>query len=136
MLLRRLIATPPRALPRPRLLQPPRRPPRCPARLASSVPAAPSAIATGALDHICICVDDIQSSIAWYNAVLGFELQHATAENFFPVTSGSPAFLRSPGGAQVALLPLPPTTSPIADHQVRVSIDSREFLPGFSATYR
>ena len=71
----------------------------------------------GALDHVCVCVEDIEASIRWYGAVLGLEIQHADAACFFPTDRTAPAFLSSRTGAAVALLPLSPVTAAIRNHR-------------------
>ena len=64
-----------------------------------------------ALDHVCVCVTDVDRSIAWYRGVLG--LEHVFADE--PSFGRDPAFLRS-GAAAVALLPLGAKQRPVRDH--------------------
>lgn len=88
-------------------------------RLSSSLPVA-------ALDHVCICVSDISSSIDWYTSVLSLTHAHKSAEHFWPTDPQSPAFL-SPG---LALFPLSTSTSPIRDHKgahFALSVDASTF---------
>ena len=91
-----------------------------------------------------MCVSNIDRSIEWYQATLGFELQHADQPNFWPTCPDSPAFL-SVGSAQLALLPLAPPTLPVADHNgAHVAFglanvdweEARNSLPGVLATHR
>ena len=63
------------------------------------------------LDHVCVCVTDVDRSIAWYHGVLGLEHAFADAPQF----GKDPAFLRA-GVAAVALLPLGARKPPIRDH--------------------
>ena len=102
-------------------------------------------IAAGKLDHVCVCVRNVEESIRWYRSVLGFELRHAGSENFWPSDPRSPAFLASADGAAIALLPLGPTTPPIADHRgahlalnvTRTEWDrARTALPALLETHR
>ena len=80
-------------------------------------------IKTQSVDHVCVCVTDIQASIKWYSRVLGLEVIHGDQPFFFPADqSGSPAFLvpinRNGSGVQsgVALLPLSDPSKVIHDH--------------------
>ena len=50
------------------------------------------------IDHVCVCVSDIDASLAWYLNVLGFE--HKFAEE--PSFGKDPAFLQN-GNAKVRL---------------------------------
>ena len=70
------------------------------------------ALHLGALDHVCVCVSDVDRSIAWYEGVLGLSLRHAD----HPAFGKDPAFLANSAGACVALLPLAHPMRPIADH--------------------
>ena len=85
-------------------------------------------IAAGALDHVCVCVENVEAAIRWYNAVLGLELQHADAACFYPTDPTAPAFLSSSGGVAVALLPLAPRTAPIRYVTLDVPSLATQFL--------
>ncbi len=73
-------------------------------------------IAAEALDHVCVCVENIECAIQWYHAVLGLELRHTNEPCFYPTDPTSPAFLSSGGGAAVALLPLAPEITATRNH--------------------
>ncbi|ETW06179.1 hypothetical protein H310_03755 [Aphanomyces invadans] len=64
-----------------------------------------------ALDHVCLVVKDVHKSVRFYEELLGAEHMYKHDKNF----GYNPAFLRV-GSAQVALLPLEPTQTPIRDH--------------------
>jgi len=84
-----------------------------PRRVWKHLSGGARALRVGALDHVCVCVSDVDRSIAWYGGVLGLALQHAD----HPAFGKDPAFMEGEGGARVALLPLPRGASPVADHK-------------------
>ena len=58
-------------------------------RTALSRAAAPRgsrglAVRTVALDHVCVCVTDIEASIGWYRGVLSLNLRHGDEPRFYP----------------------------------------------------
>ena len=89
------------------------------------------------LDHVCVCVTDIEASISWYTRVLGLQLRHESEPHFYPTAARAPAFLTAgdkedqSGNGGVALLPLENPAQKIADHQgahFALRIDQDEFL--------
>lgn len=65
------------------------------------------------LDHVCVCVRDVDASIEWYRAVLGMSHQYSDHPSF----GTSPAFLRcGRSGASVALLALEAEKAPVPQH--------------------
>jgi predicted nicotinamide N-methyase/catechol 2,3-dioxygenase-like lactoylglutathione lyase family enzyme len=84
-----------------------------------------SSIQVHSLDHVCVCVTNIRSSIEWYTNVLSLEQRHTTESHFYPQCRQSPAFL-SPSatatntdgnsGGGVALYELPLNVYPVKNH--------------------
>lgn len=91
------------------------------------------AVRAAALDHVCVCVTDIEASIGWYREVLGLTLRHGDEPHFYPSSEGSPAFLTPDGderGGGVALLQLDDPTRRISDHRgahFALRVDQAEF---------
>ena len=110
-------------------------------RTALSRAAAPRgsrglAVRTVALDHVCVCVTDIEASIGWYRGVLGLNLRHGDEPHFYPNCASAPAFLTpddddDESGGGVALLQLDDPTRRISDHRgahFALRVDQAEFL--------
>lgn len=70
----------------------------------------------GTMDHICLCVSDIEKSIIWYHNILGVTHKYNDTPNFYPYDLDSPAFLQK-NDVKIALLPLHKNQSPIKDHK-------------------
>ena len=93
-------------------------------------------------DHVCVCVSDVDRSIAWYQGVLSMHHLHADHPSF----GKDPAFMRTAtGGANVALLPLSEGVAPIRNHNgahFALTISSDDFddvaaeLPKLLERYR
>ena len=90
-------------------------------RLRAATASLPAALKASLLrrinvrgfDHVCVCVSDVDRSIAWYRGVLS--MQHLYADH--PSFGKDPAFMGTPtGGANVALLPLSEGAKPIRNH--------------------
>lgn len=85
-----------------------------------------------ALDHVCVCVTDIEASIKWYCGVLGLNLRHSEEPHFYPKSEVSPAFLTPDDESSgVALLQLDDPAQRILDHRgahFALRVDQAEFL--------
>ena len=75
------------------------------------------------LDHVCVCVRDVNASIEWYRGVLGMVLQYGDHPT-------SPAFMSTAaGGASIALLPLDAEQVAVPQHNgahFALGLDSEE----------
>lgn len=70
----------------------------------------------GTVDHVCLCVTDVERSIKWYHGILGVSLKYANEPNFYPKDVESPAFLQK-NDVRIALLPLSNPQHVIRDHR-------------------
>ena len=126
-----------------RFPQPQRAP--LPPYFSSSASSAPAPfLRASCLDHVCVCVSDVEKSILWYSKVLGLRHSYKSEPHFFPSDASSPAFLSFPATSSastastscnnptggVALLPLSHSSKPIQDHlgaHFAVRVDEAEF---------
>ena len=77
------------------------------------------------LDHVCICVQNVETSLEWYRKVLDFEHKYADEKSF----GKDPAFLQN-GNAKIALLPLHSSQTPVKNHNgahFAFNVDREEF---------
>ena len=77
------------------------------------------------LDHVCICVQNVETSLEWYRNVLNFEHKYADEKSF----GKDPAFLQN-GNAKIALLPLHSSQTPVKNHNgahFAFNVDREEF---------
>jgi catechol 2,3-dioxygenase-like lactoylglutathione lyase family enzyme len=78
------------------------------------------------IDHICVCVSDVDASIRWYERVLGLKHEYKDHPSF----GTDPAFMQA-GSARIALLPLADGQVPISNHNgahFAFNVDEEEWL--------
>ena len=68
------------------------------------------------LDHVCVVVRCVPTSIMWYGNVLGLRHVAKDLRHFYPTDPEAPAFLQTEFGDGVALLPLAKDRRMINDH--------------------
>ena len=72
---------------------------------------------TASLDHVCVVVSCVPTSIMWYQSVLGLRHVAKDLPHFYPTDPEAPAFMQTESGSGVALLPLAQGRTLIKDHR-------------------
>ena len=87
---------------------------------------------SASLDHVCVVVSCVPTSITWYQNVLGLRHVAKNLRHFYPTDPEAPAFMQTDSGSGVALLPLAKGRKLINDHRgahFALNIpEEREFL--------